>query len=67
MSNDYPERDLSKNFVSAPAFVGEPSVPTSRPTNPTDGQAFKDVASGRNIVWDAATNMWRDAASGAPA
>ena len=39
----------------------------ARPTDPVDGQHFKDIASGRNIVFDAATGMWRDAASGAPA
>ena len=39
----------------------------ARPSNPTDGQHFKDIASGRNIVFDAGTSMWRDAASGAPA
>ena len=39
----------------------------ARPTDPVDGQCFKDIASGRNIVFDAACKMWRDAASGAPA
>ncbi len=39
----------------------------ARPSDPVDGQCFKDVASGRNIVWDAAGKCWRDAASGAPA
>ena len=39
----------------------------ARPADPVDGQCFKDVASGRNIVFDAGAKLWRDAASGAPA